>query len=263
MKTKSELITLPTPEQPFTHFELDLDPAEKECLANFQIEKTADLNGIWEDLEQSLDQIKNFIDSIGKNDSHTCYQMVEIIFKIAHEALRIFKQESAYIMLRTFVPNEDFKIPRWHQDGYYFAPRSGLPLKAAIPLKGAGTLFYKASSSEFNDFKKVEMDREQAAKILVSESRKESTPPNHGSLFIVGSSGGAVHSEPYIISQRFFMSVLPGTKKQIEEWDAQGKLCDKLQKEGKSSEEIIHAVLKHVDSYQQAYINEQSNSLNL
>jgi hypothetical protein len=45
MEQKYEAI-LPTQEQPFTYFKLDLEPEDKECLANFKIEKQDELSGV-------------------------------------------------------------------------------------------------------------------------------------------------------------------------------------------------------------------------
>lgn len=131
MKKKYE-VTLPTKEQPFTHFELGLESNEKECFADFKIEKTKELSGVLKELEQSLEQIKDFVTSLGENDNHSCSTIVAVILKVAHQVLDIFQKESAYLILRSFKPDgsdEDFKLPRWHQDGYYFAPYFDVFLK--------------------------------------------------------------------------------------------------------------------------------------
>lgn len=236
MQTKYEL-ALPTQEQPFTHFELDLDHAEQECLANFKIDKMQELSGTLEELEYSLEAINDFIASLGENNFHSCSSMVQLILKLAHQALTIFQQDCAYIILRASTPNEAFKLPRWHQDGYYYHPFSGQPFKAAIPLKGTGTLFYRPNSEELEKFKQLE-DREQRAELLADPLKIESTPSGYGSLFIVGHEAGAIHSEPHINSQRFFMSVLPGKKKDIQHYNDRQNLINQMLKDEKSIEEI-------------------------
>lgn len=45
----------------------------------------------------------------------------------------------------------------------------------------------------------------------------ETTPPNHGSIFIIGPNNAAIHSEPPIHSERLFISVVQGTSEQIED----------------------------------------------
>lgn len=236
MKTKYEL-TLPAQEQPFTHFELDLNKNEQECLANFKIDKMQELSGTLEELEYSLEEINTFISSLGENDFHSCSSMVQLILKLAHQALTIFQQECAYIILRASIPNEEFKLPRWHQDAYYYHPFAGQPFKAAIPLKGAGTLFYRPNYEELEKFKQIE-DRKQRDDLLIDPLRIEPTPSGFGSLFIVGHEAGAIHSEPYINSQRFFMSVLPGKKKDIQDYNDRQNLVNQMLKDGKSIEEI-------------------------
>ena len=239
--------------------------SEKECFANFKIEKTEELTGVLEELEQSLEQIKDFITSLGENDIHYCSTIVAVILKVAHQALDIFQKESAYIILRSFIPNssdDDYKLPRWHQDGYYYAPYCEAflkepVLKAAIPLKGADTLFYRPTSDELEKFKQLKGDREQAAELLVDITRTESTPTGHESLFIVGET---IHSEPYITRQRFFMSVLPGNKKQIQEYDTKQKMLVNMKLEGKSFKEINKAAMDYDMASMQPYIEQMDES---
>lgn len=254
MQKKLEIV-LPNQKQPFTHFELDLTSEEKECLSNFKIEKQQDLDGILDNLEQSLEQINTFISSLGENDLHSCSTMVHIIFKLAHQALTILQQECAHIIMRASVPHDFFKIPRWHQDGDFFGPSAGHSLKAVMTLKGPGTLFYSPTTDELEKFKQIENDRNQLAELLIDQSRTQSTPSGLGSLFIFGEEAGAVHSEPHINSQRFFMAVLPGSKNQIQNYVDRQKTNEKIQKivvqmqkEGKSPEEIAAALQTRISS---------------
>lgn len=61
-------------------------------------------------------------------------------------------------------------------------------------------------------------DREKLNQLLCDGTKIESTPPNYGSIFIVGDQTcGAVHSEPDLSRNRLFMSVLPGTTNEINE----------------------------------------------
>lgn len=158
-------------------------------------------------------------------------------------------------MFRSFIPNEKFKVPRWHQDGFYFAPFSEQYLKspivkAAIALKGAGTLFYKLSPIEVEEFHKMRRenpDRIRLSKFLNDTSKVESTPKGSGSVFIVGPRG-AMHSEPYMTTTRFYMSLLPGSEKQIQEFDRREKMVDEMRQAGKNSDEIDVAVNKYIES---------------
>lgn len=237
--------TLPSDENRFLHVDLEFTTKEKECLANLDISNHKELMSNLEELEQSLDSIIHFISSIGINNKLVCSSVARLVLQISHQLLTLFQQDSAYIILRSFIPGdtENYETPRWHRDGYYYIPYSGDCVKAAIPLKGAGTLFYKPSYVEAEQFKNTkESDRIERAKLLSDPDKRESTPPGHASLFFVGPDKGAIHSEPHIVSPRFFMSVLPGSKQQIDEFDERIKLIDKMAAEKKSEKEIREAV---------------------
>lgn len=62
----------------------------------------------------------------------------------------------------------------------------------------------------------------QAIATLLGKSKKliSIAYPHQGVVFIVGSDHAAVHSEPPIKEERLFLSVLPGTKEQIKEWES-------------------------------------------
>jgi hypothetical protein len=264
------LFNLPTYEQPFTHFELGLTENEHSILDSLCIKKHMQfaLAITKKELQNTLDnphseketnifeKIKNFVMLLGEgeNESNTCSLLVGLLLRISIKTLDSFKQESAYIIFRSFIPNEEYKIPRWHQDGYYFAPYSeeyekSPIVKAAIALKGAGTLFYKLSPVELEEFRKMRaagQDRIQLSKLLNDVSKVESTPKGSGSAFIVGPQG-AMHSEPYMTTTRFYMSLLPGTEKQIQEYEGKEKMVAEMHQSGKTSNEINEAVIKYIE----------------
>ncbi len=265
-----QLFNLPTYEQPFTHFELDLTENERRILDSLCIKKHLQfaLAITKKELQNSLDsahskketdifeKIKNFLMLIGEgeNGSDTCSVLANLLLKISIKALNSFEQESAYIIFRAFIPNEGFKIPRWHQDGYYFAPYSQEYLKspivkAAIPLTGAGTLFYNVSPIEKEEFRKKRItgdDRIQLSEFLNDASKIESTPKGYGTVFIVGERG-AMHSEPYMTTTRLYMSLIPGNEKQIQEYDKKQKMVDEMHQAGKTDDEINKAVVKYME----------------
>lgn len=81
----------------------------------------------------------------------------------------------------------------------------------------------------------------------IGASKVESTPKGSGSVFIVGPRG-AMHSEPYMTTTRFYMSLLPGSEKQIQEFDRREKMVDEMRQAGKNSDEIDVAVNKYIES---------------
>jgi hypothetical protein len=152
--------------------------------------------------------------------------VIKAKFKIF--APRMFPQRS--LRLRSFTPTSEYDVPRWHQDGYYYAPYEGNPYKFAITLKGPATLFYKLPPHLKENFltltregmEKNGYNRQALATLLKPFKEAAFIPqPYQGAVFIVGSEYAAVHSEPPIHEERLFLSVLPGSKAQIKEWKDQ------------------------------------------
>lgn len=101
---------LPTYEQPFTHFELDLTENEQNILDNLHIKKTMRFNLAMtkKELQNSLDsfhsdkikpdirfeKIKNFamLFGEGENESNTCALLVNLLLKVSIKTLDSFKR---------------------------------------------------------------------------------------------------------------------------------------------------------------------------
>jgi hypothetical protein len=115
--------------------------------------------------------------------------------------------------------------------------------KFATVLKGPGTLFIKSSTSNSEKFNEIQ-EREHEEKRMKPQSTREerqeineryraiyATLPkngdmvqsgkNQGVVFFADSGGvrGAIHSEPKMDDYRIFISIVPGTKENVEERD--------------------------------------------
>ena len=167
--------------------------------------------------------LKTFLGSIG-NEDKTSAAAAEKIDTMVKDILKGFGAEAGWITLRATLPTDEFDIPRWHQDGYFYAPFEGDQRKAAVVLKGAPTLlndlpqsrlaaFNEASRKNPND----DAEKRLSVAAVLDETQTVTTPKGKGVVFIAGSPRGAVHSEPAMHEARLFLSVLPGTKEQIEE----------------------------------------------
>ncbi len=96
-----------------------------------------------------------------------------------------------------------------------------------MTLKGPSTLFYKFPEDAKDSFKNIinskdhsSMKSKREIAKLVDEAKIHRAPKHLGTLYIVGNiDKAAVHSEPPMDSDRVFISVLPGTQKQIQEWE--------------------------------------------
>jgi hypothetical protein len=128
------------------------------------------------------------------------------------------------VAIRATLPGQEFDIPRWHHDGAFFKTPDGEQRKVAVVLKGPATLFndlqeeFRAAFREASRAKKRDTARERLKIVeLIDPARTQTGAVGQGAVFVAGEERGAVHSEPPLDSIRLFVSVLPGTKEQIED----------------------------------------------
>jgi hypothetical protein len=231
-----------SPEIPFLDFDLELTEEEKCSLEKMTItSQTGYIN--YGHLDNLLDEASEFINKLGEGNSEISIIIAKLIVRIVNQAITYFQEnynrETAIVEMRAFIPNPAFKIPRWHQDGYYFTQKEE-DYKAVATIKGPGTLFYRPSHEEKEYMAQIKRDHppitldsngkpdfneiirqsdEDRAKLanFFDKSKATSTAFGKGSIFISGSDYAAVHSEPDITSQRFFLSVTPGNKDKIQQ----------------------------------------------
>jgi hypothetical protein len=136
------------------------------------------------------------------------------------ESLAAVQAETAWLTLRTCLPTTYFDRPRWHTDGRFYTPTEIPQRKIAITLKGSKTLLNHLHPSLREEFDRLQMsDNNRDTDRLISPGDSRAARRNMGTIFIVGTLDGrdAVHSEPPIHSERYFLSLLPGSREQIEE----------------------------------------------
>ena len=176
----------------------------------------------------NLDSIKrelaDFLQTLG-NDSTVSATAADIIESLVIQSRDAFNAETAWVTLRASVPNSNFDIPRWHTDGYFYEPHQGIQHKVAFGLKGNGTLFAQLSDEwrkaflecmlRHNYVPSMEM-RKESAKLVDDHGVIQMTARKQGVVFAVGKpDGSAIHSEPPVTEPRLFLSIIPGTHKQI------------------------------------------------
>ena len=217
-------------EKPFFNFTLGLSEEEKTTLRQISIDGTKEYNN-FDNLDQFESKTTAFLQSLG-NSEELSLRASKIIKKVVNDIKAAFNVDAAWVAIRSFTETTEFDEPRLHTDGYYYLPFEGSQYKVAIALKGAGTLFYELPEDFRNIFKEIQNkqtldnEKENRAKFvkLLEEYSTQTqcfTYPGEtcsGVVFLVGNSDfAAVHSEPPIHSQRLFLSILPGSKKQIQE----------------------------------------------
>lgn len=237
-------------DKPFASVPLQLSEEEQTVISQL-INRKTDNYDHFGNLDGFKNEVTGFMESLG-NSRDLSISSARILEKKINEIIQAFNAEAAWVTVRSSHDVDEFDIPRWHQDGYFYSPYDRPQYKIGIVLKGPGTLFCSLSDegrTEFNTIqssipltpdmspdeikaKTIELQYLLAQLIEKYKARKEAPvyqgETNSGIIFIVGDeNSAAIHSEPPIHSDRLFVSVLPGTKQQIQElydnWRAQVK----------------------------------------
>lgn len=211
----------------FAYYNLHLSENEKNAVNTLKINKTDSYNN-YAHLNTLEFEVREFIKALSKEDQTNAKELSQLIVRLVNEIVQASGQETAWVAVRAFTPTSEYDMPRWHTDGYYFEPYSGAPYKFALTLKGSPTLFYPLPNNKKEEFfalrrKGTEQNdhNRQALADMLEQSKEviSSAQPYQGAVFVVGSNNAAVHSEPPIKEERLFISVLPGSKTQIKEWE--------------------------------------------
>ncbi|MDF3033156.1 MAG: hypothetical protein K0R76_110 [Alphaproteobacteria bacterium] len=209
-------------DSPFVFFNLSLSQEESMALERMEVKFPEVYNNLG-NLETLPIEVTTYIKSLGNENEKTIETVSKLIQRIIHDCVQASGKETAWVTLRASQANSHFDLARWHIDGYYYQPHCD-QYKFAITLKGAGTLFYKLPKQMTEQFfTLLQEDNRQALAEILNDSRLVMQgKADQGAIFIVGSDDAAVHSEPPINEERLFISILPGSKKQIIEWKQNG-----------------------------------------
>lgn len=209
-------------DESFVHFSLGIDKEDAARLGalNVSREDTYDNFGAGDKVQ---DETAQFLEALG-NSKEEAAHAAGVINGLVEETLRAFGAEAAWVAVRATLPNSDFEIPRWHQDGVFFESENGEQKKVAFAVKGAPTLFNGTGGKLRDAFREASRRKEDdtpesrlEVAALLDPAQTEQAKAGQGSVFVAGSDRSAVHSEPSMKDPRIFVSVLPGTKEQIEE----------------------------------------------
>ena len=205
---------------PYADFSLGMSDKEKALIKNIKIKPIDPYDYFGAVSSFPEKEIEAYLKKLGNENAPS---IAPIITHIVQKVLAVLKKDACWITIRSFTKTNAFDMPRWHTDGNYFDSNAGKQYKIAFTLKGPGTLFYNLPQhlrDRFNQFEGGCFDptnRIQCAKLLSDKDKIHQTPPLHGTIFLVGDAqNAAVHSEPPIYEDRLFISIVPGTKSQIE-----------------------------------------------
>jgi hypothetical protein len=188
--------------------------------------------------DNNLEDLEIFLNKLGSNNHDQIKKMCKIIKKITNIVMPGYKKESYWLTIRVTQEDHNFDIPRWHCDGYYmgFDRRDDLS-KFATVLIGPGTLFIKTDEDDRNNFlliqneeykKSVERngpnsnteddEYRKQMDIKITGNRVQSNN-SQAVIFMAGNHETCgIHSEPPKHKPRMFLSIVPGSVEEINNW---------------------------------------------
>ncbi len=221
-------------------FDINYTKEERYCIDNFIITKYGTYASY-----NTINNLGEFIKNIGNNKKEDIDIMMNIIKKLLFNILSGYKTDSYYIVIRIQGKNPLYNIPRWHCDGYYYENKNKLQTKFVTVLRGNTTLILDMTKEEKEHFHKLKEYKDKDIKIvddlddpnraekrkIIAENIKGKQihiTNNQGIIFVAGDKDKClVHSEPKFEDSRIFISILPGSKEDIESTE---KLINELNK---------------------------------
>jgi hypothetical protein len=224
-------------------------PAEFERL---KIEEGSAFDHYSSDLEELRTRLVTYFTQLG-NSAEMSQLFAEWVVKFHATTLKSTGNEAAWLCLRATRPMDNWKIPRWHQDGKYYKGTNAM-YKVVFTIKGPSTLFAnptKEHREQINELQDAQnlldgnlSDPTDRQKQLAEDMKaaQKATPDNfrmgfrklmadrvqleplsvsstEAVKYRVGDTERAVfHSEPDMTTDRLFLQMLLGTQNNINEW---------------------------------------------
>lgn len=208
--------------QAFVNCDLGLSQSDQ-VFAQMNVTNQVEEYNNFGDLENLRSELFPFIVDLGNDESHSL-SIAEKIANIIHELIPVNK--TAYIIIRATTPNHNFDIPRFHTDGAFYEPYDSPQYKIAMTLKGASTLFVEPSQNQREELDIIQknfsasemLDYQIKSQQIFFNSSILTASFGQASLFRVGipHEEAAVHSEPKMETERLFLSIVIGSKEQVE-----------------------------------------------
>jgi hypothetical protein len=213
---------LSKPDKAYKRFEVDISDKLKNAVDKFDIQEpnTFDHYGYSDKID--LEKLDKFLLDLGQNDKESLIIIQKFIVKLLKKVCDGYDKDSAWLKIGVSLPHHSFDIPRWHTDGRFFEKVEGeFQSKFVMVIKGPGTLFCdpnKEIRKKFFDafIGRADMNKRLELQEILKSEKVIQMPNNQGAIFLVGDQNySAIHSEPPMTEPRIFISILPGTNKQI------------------------------------------------
>ncbi len=228
-------IYLENNEKQFLIFDIPYTKKEKKCIDNFDLKiwSTYDNYG-----DNDLSDLNDFLIKLGSNSQKRTKRMCDIIKKITKLVISGYQDycptagESYWLTIRVTQSTNEWDIPRWHCDGNYFFKTGERELvsKFATALHGPGTLLIKTTDSQRRNFIDATEEAYRINEDGMSKNHRRFMdnnmlgdmikPTNYQSVIFISGPREicGIHSEPEIHGPRMFLSIVPGSKKEIIDW---------------------------------------------
>lgn len=243
-------LSLLSPTKSYVAIDLNITQDERKVIDDFIIDKNKNIM-VYTIHDNYKDTIKTSLQQFTKNNTDTINNMYKLIIRIIQDVIRAYGKEAAGVIIRITLPNNLFDKPRWHCDGRYFDTlETGLLSKFVIALKGPTTLICVCDQDtrkkwrellnnlprpaiinddnkligfnkdiELENNKKIYEFFHEAKRNNKAEFKQVKENSGCGVVFIVANDEyEAIHSEPPLTTDRIFISMVPGTKENIQEW---------------------------------------------
>jgi hypothetical protein len=232
---------LESEDKSFIVADIELDKDERNLGTKLKVDKHQTYSYFGPIHKDQIEYISDFIQKLG-NDKNISDKVANMYMaKVIKPFLDSLNKDYAWVTIRASkLPTDEFDLPRWHIDGYYYKVPEYIKKNKKLPklvftLKGPGSLLKETNKEtreeftilrrklykklDYKDFpknfdRKIEMDnRKQLNKFL---NDNPSVTSNNDQIVIFITNLG-IHSEPPIHEERLFMSILPGSKDDIKE----------------------------------------------
>jgi len=216
-------------------FHIDYTDKEKEVIKKFNLTLPDDKTYIsYAHCGNNIPNIKEFFKSFGNNSDEDIDTVIKIINRLIDHVILGYKKEHYWINIRIANSNHDWDIPRWHTDGLYI-PNGNLASKFVTVIKGPGTLLKEDTIESKDIFNSIKKEFEEDKSIKNYQEKEKNWRPKYdeklkdiktlqlenddGLIFVtdnINNDIGAIHSEPKMDKSRMFISIVPGTKEDID-----------------------------------------------
>lgn len=212
-----------------------IDYYNKELFDRISISNTTNYQYLGNLINLKKNDILLYLSTIGKNNNNDIKKVYHYIVKTIKIMTNKFDFDHFWLIIRSFTPNDTYKNFRWHVDGNMFIDSNRRQYKLVSVPKGQGTLFvepeiktrkkfyeiYDEQQKEFNqdfsNFKQVINKFGPLLNKVLNKFQIKQFNNNYIIEFNVGNRNiSAIHSEPNIIEERLFFSIVLGTKEEIE-----------------------------------------------